>query len=97
MSPATMKVAVPRDQQSFKFGQRASSQTVCKPSVSIAPRVLLRIASGGPAGTFTRSQAGNRGRFRDVLGDDSWLINVITASALEASWEVQALAFFPEV
>jgi hypothetical protein len=78
VSPAIMNVAVPRDQQSFKFGQRASSQTVCKLFFSTAPRVPLSTASGGPAGTFTRSQAGKRGRFRDAVGDDSWVISVVT-------------------
>ncbi len=44
--PATMNVAVPRDQQSFRFGQRASSQTVCRPLSATAWCVALRIASG---------------------------------------------------
>jgi hypothetical protein len=57
-----MNVAVPRDQQSFRFGQRASSQTVCKPFDSTAPRVWFNTVSGGPPGKFTRIQLGKRGR-----------------------------------
>ena len=39
-SPRIMKVAVPRSQHSPTFGQLASWQTVCRPSLSIALRSL---------------------------------------------------------
>ena len=69
--PATMNVAVPRDQQSLRFGQRASSQTVCSPCSAIAPCVLFSTVNCGPAGRLTRNQLGKRGRARltaSVLG-----------------------------
>jgi hypothetical protein len=64
-----MNVAVPRDQQSFQFGQRASSQTVCSPFEPTAPRVPLSTVNEGPAGKFTRSQLGRRGR----VGIGDWV------------------------
>jgi hypothetical protein len=64
-SPRTMNVAVPRFQHSPTFGQRASSQTVCRSSSRMRPRnrsypeprgARARIHSGrGRSGTGTEA------------------------------------------
>jgi hypothetical protein len=51
-----MNVAVPRDQHSLRFGQRASVQTVCKRSPLSRPRV----SSIPRAGIGRRSHGGKR-------------------------------------
>ena len=52
--PSTMKVAVPSAQHSPRFGQRASSQTVCRASARIS-RLTDAYASPTPMRTFSHS------------------------------------------
>lgn len=67
--PATIKVAVPRAQQSCRFGQRASSQTVWSAFVSTACLVPRRRDWSTTDGKFTRSQGGRRRR--PIVGDST--------------------------
>ena len=55
VSPSTMNVAVPPSQHSPMLGQRASSQTVCRPR---SRSVLVKRATVGPDGIGTFSQSG---------------------------------------
>ncbi|MDT4873956.1 hypothetical protein D3C80_1580130 [compost metagenome] len=58
MSPMIMKVAVPPEKHSPRFGQEASSQTLC--SLCLRSSCLIR-ATSGDAGISTRIQSGLRG------------------------------------
>ncbi|MNG06672.1 hypothetical protein D3C84_899280 [compost metagenome] len=58
MSPMIMKVAVPPEKHSPRFGQEASSQTLC--SLCLRSKALIRSTSGD-AGMRTRIQSGLRG------------------------------------
>src|SRR5471030_1840225 len=58
MSPMIMKVAVPPEKHSPRFGQDASSQTLC--SLCLRSKALMRSTSG-ETGIRTRIQSGLRG------------------------------------
>src|SRR5262245_63280843 len=65
-----MNVAVPEAQHSPMFGQRASSQTVCRWR---SRRIFSSVATTGPDGIGTLSQSGfGPGVMRRVGREDIW-------------------------